>query len=783
MKTVKRIVVVLIIIPVALVAGFYFFSNGNKPQYSGNLSLKDLQMPVEIYFDGIGVPHIYAQNEEDAYLALGYVHAQDRLWQMELVRRIGAGRLSEIFGKDMIEADKLFLGLGIDEAAQESVAKIDTTSKAFVLTKAYLNGINQFMDFGKTPIEFRILGIEKEHYTPKDIYNVFGYMSFGFAQAHKTDLFLTQLQHKLGDAYLQDLDITINPKTTLIQNYTKNNERLFASDLSNSINKIMENLPSPPLMGSNSWVIGAKKTKNNKVIFANDPHIGFAQPSVWYQAHLVTPNSEMYGFHLALNPFPLLGHNHNYAYGLTMLQNDDTDFYTEDPDQNFKVRKETIKVKDSDPVEFEVKIGKNGPVMNGLLKGIDSTRIVTMDWIYTKINNDLLNVSYAISHANSLKDFRQGVSKIHAPGLNVMYGDADNNIAWFGAAQLYHQEENSKLVFEGSALNSEQKELFAFDQNPQAVNPPWGYVYSANNQPNKVGDYLYPGYYLPEDRAKRIVDMLEPKSDFTKEDAQKMILDVQSSVVPGLIKIISENMTKVNFTDQKKEALKVLLEWDGSYKRKSPGPTIYNRFLYNFLEMTFADEMGKESFDHFLTTHLFKRQIAKQIKQRNSIWWDNISTKNIKENRDEIFTNAFHKSIEQLNEQFGEEIEDWTWEKALSVNHKHVFDKVSFLRDYFNVGPFKTEGGNEVINNHIFSLNDRGVYEVYGGPSSRRIIDFSDVEHSLGVIPTGQSGNVFSKHYKNQAENYLNGEFYTMKLNREEIQRTKDKLILNPLKN
>ena len=783
MKTVKRIVVVLIIIPVALVAGFYFFSNGNKPQYSGNLSLKDLQMPVEIYFDGIGVPHIYAQNEEDAYLALGYVHAQDRLWQMELVRRIGAGRLSEIFGKDMIEADKLFLGLGIDEAAQESVAKIDTTSKAFVLTKAYLNGINQFMDFGKTPIEFRILGIEKEHYTPKDIYNVFGYMSFGFAQAHKTDLFLTQLQHKLGDAYLQDLDITINPKTTLIQNYTKNNERLFASDLSNSINKIMENLPSPPLMGSNSWVIGAKKTKNNKVIFANDPHIGFAQPSVWYQAHLVTPNSEMYGFHLALNPFPLLGHNHNYAYGLTMLQNDDTDLYTEDPDQNFKVRKETIKVKDSDPVEFEVKIGKNGPVMNGLLKGIDSTRIVTMDWIYTKINNDLLNVSYAISHANSLKDFRQGVSKIHAPGLNVMYGDADNNIAWFGAAQLYHQEENSKLVFEGTALYSEQKELFAFDQNPQAVNPPWGYVYSANNQPNKIGDYLYPGYYLPEDRAKRIVDMLEPKSDFTKEDAQKMILDVQSSVVPGLIRIISENMTKVNFTNQEKEALKVLLEWDGSYKRKSPGPTIYNRFLYNFLEMTFADEMGKESFDHFLTTHLFKRQIAKQIKQRNSIWWDNISTKNIKENRDEIFTNAFHKSIEQLNEQFGEEIEDWTWEKALSVNHKHVFDKVSFLRDYFNVGPFKTEGGNEVINNHIFSLNDRGVYEVYGGPSSRRIIDFSDVEHSLGVIPTGQSGNVFSKHYKNQAENYLNGEFYTMKLNREEIQRTKDKLILNPLKN
>lgn len=760
----------------------FLFVYSNKPDYSGNLNLKGLVKEVTVYFDEAGVPHIYAQNEADAYLALGYLHAQDRLWQMELVRRVGAGRLSEIFGESMVETDQFFRGIGIAAASEASVSKLDTTSKSYLLANAYLNGINQFIEEGATPLEFRLLGLKKEYYTIKDIFNVYGYMAFSFAQAHKTDPFLTAIGEKLGSAYLEDLDIHLNPGATLIQNYHRNLGTEVASNLSGAVNDIMETLPVPPFIGSNSWVIGAKRTKNGKVILANDPHIGYSQPAVWYQSHIVTPEYEMYGFNLALTPFPLLGHNRKYAYGLTMFENDDIDFYQEDSLQQFDIRKEVIKVKDSDNIIFEVKTGTRGPVMNGLLNNLDSTKNISMDWVYTRFSGDMIGVTYKISHAKSLREFRDGVSEIYAPGLNVMYGDADNNIAWFAAAKLYRHAEgvNTNLILDNRNGNKHVIEYFDFEQNPQAVNPPWNYVYSANNQPGKVGDYLYPGYYVAEDRAKRIVQLLEAKKDFTREDAKNMINDVQSAVAPGLIRIISQNLTKVSFTENENKALEILTKWDGAYAKNSVAPVIYNKFLYLFLKMTFQDEMGVEGFDQFMETHLSERQIAKQIKNKNSIWWDDVSTKHIKENNDEIFTNAFHLTISQLEEQFGKELSDWTWNKALSVTHKHAFDKVSYLKWIFNVGPFQLDGGNEVINNQIFDINEEGVYQITAGPSTRRIIDFSDIENGLTILPTGQSGNVFSKHYSNQSEKFIRGEFVKMMLNKEEIERSEDKLILTP---
>ena len=343
---IKKILLFTGVILGLLALAIFLFVYSNKPDYSGNLNLKGLAEEVTVYFDEAGVPHIYALNEADAYLALGYLHAQDRLWQMELVRRVGAGRLSEIFGESMVETDQFFRGIGIEAASEVSVSKLDTTSKSYLLANAYLKGINQFIEEGATPLEFRLLGLKKENYTIKDIFNVYGYMAFSFAQAHKTDPFLTALGEKLGSAYLEDLDIHLNPGATLIQNYHRNLGTEVASNLTGAVNEIMETLPVPPFIGSNSWVIGAKKTKNGKVILANDPHIGYSQPAVWYQSHIVTPGHEMYGFNLALTPFPLLGHNRKYAYGLTMFENDDIDFYLEDSLQQFNIRKEVIKVKD-----------------------------------------------------------------------------------------------------------------------------------------------------------------------------------------------------------------------------------------------------------------------------------------------------------------------------------------------------------------------------------------------------------------------------------------------------
>jgi len=775
-KILYSVIVLLLLVFVFSV----IFVQNSKPVYNGSLSLQGLDEEVSVFFDAYGIPHIFAENEKDAYVALGYVHAQDRLWQMEVMRRIAAGRLSEIFGEDLLKTDKMFRGMGLEASAAETIRKTDSTSQTNILAQAYLDGVNQYIDDGKTPIEFKLLGVEKEHYTLMDIHNVFGYMAFSFAQAHKTDLLLTDLKEVLGNKYLLDLDLDINPKSTLIKN--SRGMKRMASQLGSSVNNIMDSLPIPPFVGSNSWVIGPQKTKNGKVIFANDPHIGFSQPSVWYQAHLITPEREMYGFHLALSPFPILGHNYDFAYGITMLENDDIDFFDEDSLQEYKIRKETIKVKGEEDVLLEIKTGPHGPLMNGLLDGTSEERKISMDWIYTKEPSDLLNITYHMSHSNSLFEFRDAVSKGIAPGLNLMYGDAKGNIAWFGVAQLYERGEgiHSKFILDGSSQIDDKHNYLDFEQNPQAINPSWHYVYSANNQPEEVNGKLYPGYYLPEDRAKRIVGLIESNDAFTSADVETMINDVESSVVPGLVNIILDNISKVNLSETEKQAVELLSNWQGDFKQDLVAPTIYFSFMYHFLDNTFGDEMGEERFEQFLQTHLYKRQIAKQLKLNKSIWWDDIKTKDVKELKDEIITRSFHKTIRVLEEEFGDDIDDWQWSESLSVVHKHAFDKSGTLRNFFNVGPFETDGGIEVINNQLFKLSGQGVFEVTAGPSTRRVIDFSDIENAKSILPTGQSGNVFSKHYKDQAQKYLNGEFVKMMLNKGEIRASKDVLILLP---
>ena len=206
--------------------------------------------------------------------------------------------------------------------------KLDKNSETYKLSTAYLSGINQFLENGPTPIEYTLIGINKEKFTLNDMYNILGYMSFSFAMAQKTDPLLSVIQQKLGEDYSKELNIDSIPNSTFIKNSKSTPESL--ENIVTQATEVLETLPIPSFIGSNSWVVSPNKTATGKVLFANDPHIGFSQPSVWYEAHIVTPNYEMYGYHIAGIAFPLLGHNRNYAYGLTMFENDDIDFYQEE---------------------------------------------------------------------------------------------------------------------------------------------------------------------------------------------------------------------------------------------------------------------------------------------------------------------------------------------------------------------------------------------------------------------------------------------------------------------
>jgi len=796
MQILKKIILIIISILFLIIVGVWIYFNSLKPSYAGEIKLQNIENETSVYFDEYGIPHIYAENQIDAQIALGYVHAQDRLWQMELMRRITPGRLSEIFGVKMLKNDKFFKNLGIEEASKKAIENMDKTGESYKLAKAYLNGVNQYIKNGDTPIEFTLIGIEKEKYELLDVYNILGYMSFSFAMAHKTDPLLSIIGQKLGLKYLKELDINVNPNTTIIK--TNNQDIKNLENLVSGINNIVSSTPIPPLIGSNSWVVSAKKTSTGNVLFANDPHIAYSQPGTWYEAHISTPNYEMYGYHIAGVPFPILGHNRNFAYGLTMFENDDIDFYKEEnhpsnknqyktPTEysNYTIISKTIKIKDADDVIMKVRNSRHGPIVNDVIDGISHDEPIAMSWIYSQFDIKFLDALYTISRANEMNDVKKGTSMIHAPGLNFMYGDAKGNIAWWAAGKLYKHKPhvNPKFILNGASGEDDPIEYLDFSENPMAENPSWEYVYSANNQTDSVANMLYPGYYLPEDRAKRIIKLLESKNNWNKESFQTMINDVTSSVSPDIIKEFTKNMDYNSFSKNEQRAIDVLQLWDGSNTVNNIASTIYNKWIYCYLKNTFQDELGEELFNQLLNTHLLKRQFAIQIEKDESIWWDNILTSEIKETKNDILSKSLVDAIASLEFQLGKDISGWNWGKVHTVEHQHPLGTISYFKKYFNVGPFPMKGAREVIDNRGYEYNNSGLYKITKGPSTRRIIDFSDIENSMSILPTGQSGNPFSKHYTDQVEMYNNGDFRKMKLNKNEIISSSTKLTIKPTNN
>ena len=363
-----------------------------------------------------------------------------------------------------------------------------------------------------------------------------------------------------------------------------------------------------------------------------------------------------------------------------------------------------------------------------------------------------------------------------------MYGDAKNNVAWFTTGKLYKLEKgvNPNFFLDGSNGIDGKKSFLAFSENPKSINPKNGFVYSSNNMPQAINGYDYPGYYLPDDRAKRISGLLAAKSNWDKTSASQMIIDNISSNAPEIAKIFISYLNKKSLSANENKAIKILESWSGSNNLDDIAPTIYNKWIYFYLKDTFQDELGKISFNQLLKTHLVKQIIGNQIKIENSPWWDNVSTKNKIENRQEIFNLSFNQAIASLENQLGKNVNSWTWNRVHKLEMKHPLGSVAILKPLFNVGIFDVAGSCEVINNNMFIYSDDKINEVKGGPSTRRIIDFSDIENSLSILPTGNSGNPFSKHYHDQAEMFVAGKFRKMMLNNNEIIKKSTKLTFLP---
>jgi len=395
------------------------------------------------------------------------------------------------------------------------------------------------------------------------------------------------------------------------------------------------------------------------------------------------------------------------------------------------------------------------------------------------LENRVLDALYGISHAKNITEFQKALPDIHAPGLNIMYGDKQGNVAWWAAAKLYQMPDSAqtKLIMDGSSGAYEPVRFLDFSENPSAVNPPWNYVYSANNQPDSIAGMQYPGYYLPENRAKRIVELLEEKDDWDKNSMMEMITDGTSSVNPEIITNLAKLVNVKKLSEEDINLLDKLSSWDGDSHLNSVEATIFHRWIYFFLKNTFEDELGPDLFQQFLTTHFHKRLIAPMARKKISVWWDNTRTEETIESKKDIVLTSFLMALKSLKEEFGERSSQWSWDKVHTLEHGHPIGQVEMFRSFFNVGPFPVHGTREVINNMFFPYTEDGQNKVSSGPSTRRIVDFSDIENSMSILPTGQSGNPFSPHYKDQAQMFINGEFRKMMMNKEEIMTTSKSLL------
>ncbi|MEQ9468096.1 MAG: penicillin acylase family protein [Ekhidna sp.] len=784
MKILKILLAIILLVIIGVAAYAFYIKSSLTPSYSGEVSLKGLSSSSEVYFTKHGIPHIYGQSDEDAYRSLGYIHAMERLWQMDLLRHVGSGRLSELFGTDMVEADKFLRTMGLSQYAAASAKEyMIRNHESLPLVKAYIDGINAYISNNPKPLEYTLLSLEPEPFEVQNVFEILTYMSFSFSNAHITDPVLTELSNKLDTTYLQDLSIyhyegesTLKPFDA---RYSLQAKQTAA---------ILNNLKVPEFIGSNSWVLSGSRTETGEVILTNDPHIAFSQPSVWYESHLISPKNEYYGYHVPGAPFPLLMHSERQATGLTMFENDDMDFYVEEihPEDStmyrhdgewkkIKLQEETISVKGSDPVSFVIRYTLHGPVVSDILQEEPLDEVVSMYWVTTNQPNYMIEAVYGMLTAENINEVEQAASQIHGPGLNIMYGDKDGNVAWWAAGKLIKRrdEQTSKTFYDGSTGLDDANAFYGFTKNPHAINPPWGYVHSANNQPDTVDGVLYSGYYLPDDRGERIVEILSEDSIKTVDEIKTMLMD-DKSMMHEAVKGIMLHAIK---DTERSQLLRALIQWEGTFDRDDFRPLIFQRWLNEILKAAQKDEIGDELWPVYKRTHTYKVAAENLIKKENSKWWDNDTTE-VVETRADIIRQAFESTIADLSRYWGDDFTKWKWGDAHALEHKHAMGDVI---GFFNVGSFPVSGGNEVLNNMGYTYDETMKQIIRFGPSTRRIVDFSDVRNnSWSILPTGQSGNYFSPYYSDQAEMYANGEFRKMNMNNEQIRQSKNKLTLKP---
>jgi penicillin amidase len=839
MRAIGRIMTILVVIAAVLGllagGGFSYIVRKPLPKISGTLHVAGLQGAVTVIRDRWGVPHIYAETPHDLFLAQGYVTSQDRLWQMEFSRRIGAGRLSEILGKSTLSNDLFIRAIGWRRGAEADYQLLKQEERDVL--QWYADGVNAFIGGHRDnlPIEFTILGLTgakftPETWTPVDSLTWGKVMAWDLGGNWEDELLRSRLLSKYGqERGLQIINAlwpAYPPGKPIIAPSGVTWQDLGEGELTEAAELRALMQMGRGEIGSNNWVIGGGRTTTGKPLLANDMHLAIQMPSIWYEVGLhcqkVDANCpySVTGFVFPGVPGVVVGHNDKIAWAVTNLGPDVQDLYIErvnpqNPNQvefqgkweDAQVIPETVRVmgknlpKDFQPtanmqvrydaatdttsIVFNVRVTRHGPILNDVVKSLRaSPDAVAMKWTAIQPGAGAVPALLALDRAQNWNEFRDALRHWDVPAQNFVFADVDGNIGYQAPSLIpIRAQGNGSVPVPGWTGEYEWTGYIPFDKLPSRFNPPEGFIVTANHA---VVDDQYPFFIAREwdygYRAQRITDMIRAKDKLSADDIKAIHGDNYSVFADQLMPYLKA--LKAN-TPTQKTALDALMKWDRVDQRDSIGASVFEATFFHVMLNTFGDELGQDLIEDYWGAGSTQRAaIGALLDRPNDAMWDDMSTADRVETRDDTLQRAFEDACKELETRLGSNVSQWTWGRLHTTTFRNGSlgkSGIALIEAIFNRGPVVTDGTSAAVNNTAYSAEPKDRYAVVHGPSERYIADLADWTRSLSVHTTGQSGHPYSTHYDDMIDRWRNIQYHPMLWSRADAEKNAEgTLVLQP---
>ncbi len=770
----------------------WFFLQSSLPQSDGRISVPGLRDPAIIDRDADGVPHIRARSEADAYFALGYVHAQDRLWQMEAMRRFGAGRLSEAFGRQTLGLDRTMRALGLYRIAERLYDGLDPRVRLGLV--AYSQGVNAYLDHhvGAWPLEFYVAGLRPEPWKPADSLVWGQLMGLRLAGDWRSELFRQRLATRLKPDQLDELldkpsqggPVSIEEPQRKAALPAASDHAAYTPSLSISDKLLAETarlLPDSKVMGpgtaSNSWVLAGSRTASGKPLLANDPHLSLELPSTWYLARIDAPGLSIAGATAPGVPFHVLGHNARIAWGFTNTGSDVQDLFVERTDPNdatryltpegsapFTEHREIIKVRGAADVTMALRETRHGPVVSDLmsesLQDMPAGDVLAFASSGLRADDRSAQALYLLNRARDWDSFTRALSDFHSPQQNIAYADVDGNIGLYVAGRAPVRKSGEGLFpVPGWTGEYDWSGFVPFEDLPHSYNPASGRLANANNR--VVGpDYPYPlGRDWSEPfRIRRIEEMISATAQHDGNSMTRMQGDVHSLVPTALLPLMLPALRAMPDQGRYPGIIDGLAAWNGDMAPDLPQPLIFNAWLRELSRLITADELGPLFASSWRQQPAFIANVLRQDQR----WCDDITTADV-ESCEAMIQRAFMSAMGKLSADYGGDPAGWRWETVhVARLTNRLLTRIPVIGALADID-IATPGDDSTVNRGSTSLRDEAdPYSHVHGPGLRAIYDLADLDKSRFIIAGGQSGNLLSRHYGDMARRWRDLGYITL---------------------